>query len=250
MSVDILLINLLHSVKRLKEINDRLLNLNLPYTRICAVNGSTLSQKEIIRNYSSSLNKKIYRRPLSAGEIGCYMSHKKCWQFIVENNLDMCLVIEDDAAIDKCLSHVIDLVRTYNQPWDVIKLCDPPKQKAIETSITLDENYKLCQYKKIPSRATGYLISYEGAVKLLQARKRFGRPVDDDLQYYWEFNGNVMGIEPSPIWNSESSQESDIDAGSSRKKTKTLLSSFKTPLLRLDYELNVRRHNKKRQQKF
>ena len=97
--------------------------------------------------------------------------------------------------------------------------------------------------KKIPSRATGYLMSYGGAVKLLKARDHFGRPLDDDLQFYWEYQGDVMGIEPSPIWNSESSLKSDIDAEDNRKNTKTRTASLKGPVLRLSYELNLLRHN-------
>ncbi len=246
MTIDTLVINLLRSTKRMTEINSRLLKVKLPYTRICAVDGSKLSQTLLNSNYNPALNRKIYRRPLSLGEIGCYMSHKKCWQHIVNNNLKTCLILEDDAELDTRLPQAINLIKSYKHPWDAIKLCDPPKQKVISASLTLDEDFKLCQYKKIPSRATGYLLSYEGAVKLLKARNQFGRPIDDDLQFYWEYDGNVMGIEPSPIWNSQSSLDSDIDAGKNRKNTKTLISSFKTPLLRLSYEFKLRLHNHNR----
>ncbi len=243
MNNNVLVINLERSEKRMAEINSRLLKVKLPYTRISAVDGSKLSQTDIDSNYSQTLNSKTYRRPLSLGEIGCYMSHKKCWQYVVDNNLSNCLILEDDAELDARLPDLITLIQSYDQPWDVIKLCDPPKHKKIVDSLTLNDDFKLCQYKKIPSRATGYLLSYEGAVKLLNARDRFGRPVDDDMQFYWEFRGDVMGIEPSPIWNSESSLNSDIDSGGNRKKTKTLSANYKTPLLRLCYELNVRCHN-------
>ena len=155
----------------------------------------------------------------------------------------MCLILEDDAQLDARTPDLIDLIKSYSQPWDIIKLCEPPKRKKIIDSLSLNSDFKLCQYKKIPSRATGYLISYEGAVKLLKARDHFGRPLDDDLQFYWEYQGDVMGIEPSPISNSESSLKSDIDAGENRKNTKTRAASFKTPLLRLNYELNLYRHN-------
>ncbi|MDG1819676.1 MAG: glycosyltransferase family 25 protein [Porticoccaceae bacterium] len=243
MEISVLVINLCRSVKRMAEINRRLSTVELPYTRISAVDGSTLSQGQIDRHYSPTLNSKIYRRPLSLGEIGCYMSHKKCWQHIVDHNLDMCLILEDDAELDACLPDLFPLIEPYKQPWDIIKLCTPPKRKKIASSLRLSDKFKLCQYKKIPSRATGYLVSYEGAVKLLNTRDHFGRPLDDDLQFYWEYQGNVLGIEPSPIGNSESSLKSDIDAGDKRRNTKKLAANFKTPLLRLSYELNILRHS-------
>ena len=243
MEISVLVINLCRSKKRMAEINRRLLKVKLAYTRISAIDGSTLSQAQIDRDYSPALNSKTYRRPLSLGEIGCYMSHKKCWQHIVDYNLNMCLILEDDAELDARLPDLFPLIESYNQPWDIIKLCDPPKQKKILDSFSLNSDFKLCQYEKIPSRATGYLMSYKGAVKLLDARNNFGRPLDDDLQFYWEYQGDVMGVEPSPIWNSESSLKSDIDAEDNRKNTKTRTASLKGPVLRLSYELNLLRHN-------
>ena len=35
-------------------------------------------------------------RPLTYGEIGCFMSHFNIWTEIVERDLDMSLVFEDD----------------------------------------------------------------------------------------------------------------------------------------------------------
>jgi hypothetical protein len=42
------------------------------------------------------------------------------------------------------------------------------------------------------------------------ARESFGRPIDDDMQFYWEYSGNVYGVKPQPIFCAESSQQSTI----------------------------------------
>lgn len=244
--MEIFVINLDSSRDRLQNIKEELKKVQLSFQRISAVKGSALTPSERNTHYSSILNKKIYRRPLSNGEIGCYLSHRSCWQQIVDKKLPMALVLEDDAELDKCLPHVLSTIEEISLHWDIIKLCDPPRFKRRTSAIKLDKTINLCQYKKIPSRATGYAISYMGASKLLSTRNLFGRPVDEDMQFYWEFDGEVFGIEPSPISNSPLSENSNIDGNSSRKNAQNITSKFKGPLLRLKYELKLMHHNRRR----
>ena len=239
-------INLDSSKLRMAEMNQRLTEINLAYERMPAVNGSQLSTEELHSFYKPALNKQLYRRPLSAGEIGCYMSHRNCWVKIQEQQLDLALILEDDAEMSDQLSALLSNIERIQQPWDIIKLCDPPKKKALFDSVQLHIDFNLCLYKKVPSRATGYVVSLNGAKKLLEARKHFARPVDDDMQFYWEYSGNIFGVEPSPIWNAQSSLESDIDNSGSRKSGKTFVSLFKGPFLKLKYEFQRIKHNRKR----
>jgi glycosyl transferase family 25 len=246
MPVDIFVINLDCSKDRLDNITTELEKAQLNFTRISAINGSSLNSSELDTYYNPALNKRTYRRSLSRGEIGCYLSHRRCWQQVVDKNLSMALILEDDAQLNTQLPDVLSSIEQISINWDIIKLCDPPKYKKRLSTVPLDINFDLCQYKKIPSRATGYAISYKGATKLLQARNLFARPVDDDMQFYWEFNGEVFGIEPSPIRNSQLAANSNIDSNSPRRSTKTILSQFKAPILRLDYQLKLVRHNRTR----
>lgn len=239
-------INLDSSKLRMAEMNQRLTEINLAYERMPAVNGSQLSTEELHSFYKPALNKQLYRRPLSAGEIGCYMSHRNCWVKIQEQQLDLALILEDDAEMSDQLSALLSNIEKIQQPWDIIKLCDPPKKKVVFKSVQLHCDFKLCLYKKVPSRATGYVVSLSGAKKLLQARENFARPVDDDMQFYWEYSGSIFGVEPSPIWNAQSSLQSDIDNSGNRKSGKTFGSLFKGPFLKLKYEFQRLMHNRKR----
>ena len=40
-----------------------------------------------------------YPAPLTRGELGCYDSHRRVWLRIVEQNLDVAVICEDDAAV-------------------------------------------------------------------------------------------------------------------------------------------------------
>ena len=241
--MNIFVINLDSSKDRLEHISSETDRLKLEFTRISAVNGSLLDAASLSKHYNYSLNRKIYRRPLSLGEIGCYMSHIKCWEKIIRDDLSMALILEDDAELDDHLEVVLTEIENLSESWDIIKLCDPPKKKKHFVLDRLSEHFYLFRYRKIPSRATGYLVSQEGALKLVEARSFFGRPVDDDMQFYWEFNGRVLGVEPSVIWCSPASITSDIDGISNRRNTKTIISQLNAPLLRFIYELKLNYYN-------
>lgn len=64
--MDVFVINLHKSTKRLVAMTERLNRLELPFTRISAVYGLSLTDDELNRHYSSELNKPVYRRSLIA----------------------------------------------------------------------------------------------------------------------------------------------------------------------------------------
>ena len=254
--MQIFVINLDGSSQRMAEMGQRLKRLNLAFEREPAVNGAKLSADQLHKFYQPLLNRKHYRRPLSAGEIGCYLSHRNCWQKIRDQQFNHALILEDDAELDDRLPSVLASIAQIAEPWDIIKLCDPPKKKTILDSVTIasvakdsgtaDGDFKLCLYNKVPSRATGYVVSAAGAIKLLKAREKFARPIDDDLQFYWEYSGNVFGIEPSPVWNAQSSLQSDIDNAGNRKCRTSLLRQLKGVLMKIRYELLRIKYNRLR----
>ena len=245
--MDIFVVNLDKSTERLAEISKRLEQLDLPFTRVSAVYGASLTDDELNRHYNSALNKRVYRRPLAAAEIGCYLSHRNIWQTIVDDNLSMALILEDDAELGAQLPAALSAIENLGRPWDVIKLYEPQIKKPLARSIPLNQDFSLCQYKKIPSTSTGYVVSLAGASKLLGAREMFGRPVDDDVQFYWEYSGEVYGVKPYPIFIADSSLESTIGPDGQTRSRKSLAGTLRGPLLRLGYEFLRIYHNFRRQ---
>mgnify|MGYP000111736784 FL=1 len=245
--MDIFVVNLDKSTERLAEMSKRLERLDLPFTRVSAVYGASLTDDELNRHYNSALNKRVYRRPLAAAEIGCYLSHRNIWQTIVDDNLSMALILEDDAELGAQLPAALSAIENLGRPWDVIKLYEPQIKKPLARSIPLNQDFSLCQYKKIPSTSTGYVVSLAGASKLLGAREMFGRPVDDDVQFYWEYSGEVYGVKPYPIFIADSSLESTIGPDGQTRSRKSLAGTLRGPLLRLGYEFLRIYHNFRRQ---
>ncbi|MDB4322230.1 glycosyltransferase family 25 protein [bacterium] len=241
--MNIFVVNLDKSTQRLAEMSQRLEQLSLPFTRVSAVYGASLTDDELNLHYSSALNERVYRRPLSAAEIGCYLSHRNTWQTIVDGNLSMALILEDDAELGAQLPAALAVIENLERSWDIIKLYEPQIKKPLARSIPLNQDFSLCQYKKIPSTSTGYMVSLAGASKLLGAREMFGRPVDDDIQFYWEYSGEVYGVKPYPIVIADSSLESTIGPDGQTRSRKSIIGTMRGPLLRLGYEMLRIYHN-------
>lgn len=69
-------------------------------------------------------------KPLRRGQIGCYLSHLKCWDKILETGKEYGLVLEDDAYFKrnfrKKFNDVFNELKYHD--WDIINLgrrCDP-----------------------------------------------------------------------------------------------------------------------------
>ena len=66
----------------------------------------------------------FHGRPLTFGEIGCFMSHYNIWMEIVERNLDTVLVLEDDIRFEAFfrakLEYLLAELRTIPDKWDLV----------------------------------------------------------------------------------------------------------------------------------
>ena len=70
--------------------------LGLEWYRIDAVNGWKLSETDIAKFYSAEANYYQAKSPLTAPEIGCYISHLKAWESIASGNSAGGFIFEDD----------------------------------------------------------------------------------------------------------------------------------------------------------
>ncbi|MBQ4860276.1 glycosyltransferase family 25 protein [Pseudoalteromonas sp. MMG013] len=216
----IFLINLDQSTQRLKACSDRLNQQSLSFERISGVYGKSLSYDELHRHYSTNLNSKKYHRALSQGEIGCYLSHRKAWQTIVDRKLDYAIVIEDDFKLVGNLHDVFNTIKNLNFDWQLIKLAAyENRKKPIAYSQKLNGLFSLVIHKKAMTGCCAQAISLEGAKRLLEASEQFARPVDTDIQHIWETAVPVYSIMPYYI-EQAGEFESDIAKASSNTPIK------------------------------
>ena len=96
----VLIINLKRSKRRWNNMKKIMDKIDIPSERIDAVDGMVLSKNKNWYNY-------LYRNRLISGEIlqksgtaACFMSHKKAWQYIVDNKLKSAIILEDDCKMN------------------------------------------------------------------------------------------------------------------------------------------------------
>lgn len=208
-----LVINLARSPERMTLMDDQLSNLAIAFERVEAVDGQALTDAAIDQVYLSQ-HPDVYYKKLTQGEIACYLSHRKAWQHIIDNKLDFAIIVEDDVEFDSQFPNVIDAVNSLPSDWDYIKLAEHKRTRRVVYSET-QSGYERVTYNKLPARTCAQAVSYQGASKLLSNSETFCRPVDVDLQYWWEKQLNVFGLTPYAA-TPRVDQVSDIDAQSAR----------------------------------
>jgi len=113
---------------------------------------------------------------LRAGEVGCYDSHVRIWERIVQQNTPVALILEDDANLRYIPHHAQRLRQTFdelkrmNTPWDILYVGGKgTKSRNLSTSIAVPRN---C------NGLFAYCLTLQGAKLLLQRARPYNLPVD------------------------------------------------------------------------
>ncbi len=223
--IPVFIINLDSSPERYQHAEQQLQVLGISAQRFRGVYGKDLSVEEVNACYDKAKNLQHFRRSLSPGEIGCYLSHRGVWQQMVDHHIELAIVLEDDIDVDPRLPQAIAQIATL-AGWDHIKLSDDRDTPAYQRKM-LQDGFELVNFKRVPNCATGYAISLSGARKML-SRSKFYRPVDLDLQFGAELDLQLFSLLPYTIWPS-SKFDSVINqiSGGTRKGDTTALRNLK-----------------------
>jgi len=199
-SYKLYLINLDESTDRLQSCTQRLASQGLSFERISAVLGRALVGAEKYKHYSLSDNKKKYYRSLTDGEIGCYLSHRKAWEMIAAGDEKFGVVLEDDIELKGRLDLALDALDTIPFDWQVMKLSayrNRTRRSLLSKPVT--DQFRVAVLSKPMSGCAATAISKNAAKQLLLSTSSFGRPVDVDIQHFWETGVNVYSLLPYPV---------------------------------------------------
>lgn len=89
-------INLDDDTERLKKMKEQIPKLGKQFKRISAIKGKNLTKKEI-QNETTFLCSKFCTYSM----IGCFLSHKKAWKTMIENNDKYAIIMEDDCELSE-----------------------------------------------------------------------------------------------------------------------------------------------------
>jgi len=206
----IVFINLDKDVQRRERVEAEFARLGLPGERLPAVWWKQLPAEEQAALYHPGLNHAQYYKPLVDGEKGCYASHILAWRQLLAGDAPALVVLEDDVVLDDGFAQAVRAIAALGGEWDMVKLMGRPHGEKIRSEASLTPQHRLVQYRRVPSFTAGYVVSRQGARKLLQSRVPFGRPIDIDLRFWWENGLNVLGVQPPVVRLDVTSEDSSI----------------------------------------
>lgn len=137
-------------------------------------------------------------RKLLKGELGCYASHLKCWKtFINFVDYDYLIVMEDDVLLDvNCNFELLaDLMNDCEIHY--LRLYS----RMIPKSILLGKinHRKLYRFTHEAYGTQCYMLDKLGAKKFIEMTKKgVRRPIDDEMDRYWENGVPNYAIYPYP----------------------------------------------------
>ena len=193
MNLPIILINLGESKARLERSQQELAKFGLSFERLEAVDGRKMSKDELDK--VSPWDKSAFFKPLSPGEVGCYLSHVAAAEKIVRENWSYALVFEDDFRLTPYFRDIVDLA-LKNAPagFHIIKL--QGKVRGGEVVVNLNIDHKIIRHYSISAQTVAQLWSLEGAMAFLSIARPLRRPVDVQLKHWWEGPLNIFQVSP------------------------------------------------------
>lgn len=198
MRYQIYVLNRAEEKTRLEHFRIQAGRLRQSFARIEAIGTTQMQERPEYSLYDSTANESQYYRELTLAEIAIYLSHRKAWQRLLDDDLDFAIILEDDVLLANSFTYLARTIVELENPWHVIKLAEPyarVKSKGVERLGAST----LVKYPHVPLGTSAYVISREGAQMMLDWSEQFFRPLDVDFQWAWQPGLKIRGLRPYPV---------------------------------------------------
>jgi glycosyl transferase family 25 len=188
------IINLDGSKKRYNYVKNEVDKIGFAAHRISAINGRTMSDKEIDELVDLNHFKMQYR-PIYKGVIGCSLSHIKAWKTFLASDYELALIFEDDVSFNpRYLRQIIDELLKYRTAWDFVNFetyfhGNPIKVKELKNG------QNLSVFLSNATDSGTYLLNRKAARELLAKALPLKMPIDNYCMRSWEFDFILTGLE-------------------------------------------------------
>ena len=176
-------IGLERNLHRRKYIEDHFSERNVTFEWFSAVDGLTLSCKDTT-NYCphSYLNN---RWELTPFEIGCFESHRRIWNIIIERSLDNALIFEDDVyLVPSFLRRIASIIDTGLE-FDLIKLDAYVRMIRLGTLNLQIGGIQIRRLMSPISSSAAYMVSKQGCISLVERSEVYCDPLDGFITKNW-----------------------------------------------------------------
>lgn len=198
--MSVYVINLDRSPQRWARISANLGAMGLDFERLAAVDAAQAPDAVVEAFYDEAANARHYFMPLKRGEVGCFLSHRKAWQALVDSGADMAVVLEDDVEFDAPPQPVLQALAQHldtAQPR-MVKLFT---RRAVQGRPVADvgRGHALLRPVTTPLGTQAQMLNRAAAQALLAAFPRCHEPVDVALQRWWDTGVTIWVLCPNLV---------------------------------------------------
>ena len=150
-------------------------------------------------HYRPHLLRPHYPFTLRPAEVATFLSHRACWQAIVDQELDAGLVVEDDTALEEPAFHrAFEAAQANAVQGDLVRFPIKLREKPRKI-LSADGDPHVMVPQSIGLGMVMYLVTRDAAQILLEKTRSFDRPVDTYLQMRWDHGLGVLTVWPSGL---------------------------------------------------
>lgn len=157
---------------------------------VSKINGERLDIKSVNGHDTTNLNSfyennqdfKITGKSLSRGEVGCFASHFLAWKYVVSNNINELLILEDDAKIENDFIKKFNFTKKYLPDSYEIFFTFVDDQMKLRYDYHKHYLGNIFLTKAFQDWSTlGYMVSLNGAKRGIELIRRHGMrsPIDN-----------------------------------------------------------------------
>lgn len=218
-SVPVYVINLARSRDRWERLQKSADAFSLDLRRVEAVEGKLLQPDEL-GNFDDAGFRRYHGKIALPAEIGCYFSHIRGLEMIAAAPEPFAVLVEDDVVFMPAFQPFVEKA-TKISGWDVIKLVNH-RTAAFRSFRQVDDAFAIgrCLHGPLGS-AAAYLVTREGAAKLLATIRLMQLPFDVALERGWSGNYEIFTTD-KPVVNLAPGMVSTIAQGRSAYAKKRL----------------------------
>ncbi|MCG8490846.1 MAG: glycosyltransferase family 25 protein [Sneathiellales bacterium] len=185
---------------RREEMTKRLNDVGLEFEFFKAVDGHAIDARNC-PEYDGEKRRLIFGRDLSAGEIGCLLSHRSICLKMIEETIPVAMVLEDDTHLKPELPAVLSGLLQMELKWDMIRFLSRKKvlsgtQRRVAS---LTPEYDLVRIQATPGGAYAYLLTLDAAKAIAAHTQRNWLPIDALQSRTWQLGLEVFMTNPSPV---------------------------------------------------
>lgn len=183
MNYKIYYINLDKSIRRKEFMEKQLFDLGVCFTRISAVDGSNLEEKEL-----SAINRQnilSHFTKAKSGEIGLFLSYKKAWSIIEDQKEDYAILLEDDVLLDPVLFNDLPNIFKYLNKNSILDISGR-SGFLVKESVVVLKDLCLRRFSTPSLGTTGRIYTKLAAKNINQSMPYYLAPVDVMLQKIYQ----------------------------------------------------------------